>query len=258
MARAARRSSRRWSRRPARPARAAVTSPAAGSWSPRARPTSRSTPFGSSATARAGRWASPSPREALARGARSTLVLGPGTVRSARGRRASSQVETAEQMRARRPRSRRTRRRRRHGRRRRRLPPEGAADRKLKKEDGPPELALEPTPDILRELGAAPGRAGARRVRRRDRRRRGGRAREARSEGPRPARRERGRARRDRLRRPRRTTRRSSGADGEDEPLRDLDQGRACDARSATGSRRAILRGGPDARRCAPVYSARS
>lgn len=37
--------------------------------------------------------------------------------------------------------------------------PKQAATGKLKKEDGPPELALEPTPDILRELGEAP-RAG--------------------------------------------------------------------------------------------------
>jgi phosphopantothenoylcysteine decarboxylase/phosphopantothenate--cysteine ligase len=33
--------------------------------------------------------------------------------------------------------------------------PKVAADRKLKKDDGPPEIVLEPTPDILAGLGAA-------------------------------------------------------------------------------------------------------
>ena len=47
------------------------------------------------------------------------------------------------------------RRRGRDGGRRGRLPPEGVADRKLKKDHGVPELVLEPTPDILAELGAA-------------------------------------------------------------------------------------------------------
>ena len=57
---------------------------------------------------------------------------------------------------------------------------------KLKKDDGVPELMLEPTPDILRELGerAAAGRAG--RVRGRDDRRGGGRARQARAQARRP------------------------------------------------------------------------
>ena len=36
--------------------------------------------------------------------------------------------------------------------------PKDAADGKLKKDDGTPEIALEPTPDILRELGRAPQR----------------------------------------------------------------------------------------------------
>ena len=41
----------------------------------------------------------------------------------------------------------------RDGRRGRRLPAEGAAARKLKKDEGIPEIVLEPTPDILAELG---------------------------------------------------------------------------------------------------------
>ena len=43
----------------------------------------------------------------------------------------------------------------RDGRRRRRLPAQGAAGEKLRKADGVPEIVLEPTPDILAELGAA-------------------------------------------------------------------------------------------------------
>ena len=46
------------------------------------------------------------------------------------------------------------RRRRDHGGRRGRLPAEGAAGTKLAKEDGVPELVLEPTPDILAGLAA--------------------------------------------------------------------------------------------------------
>jgi phosphopantothenoylcysteine decarboxylase/phosphopantothenate--cysteine ligase len=89
--------------------------------------------------------------EALARGARVTLVLGPGTVRPPVGVEVID-VGTAEEMRAavgahadadvivmaaavadfR---------------------PKVAADRKLKKDDGVPELQFEPTPDILAELG---------------------------------------------------------------------------------------------------------
>jgi len=89
--------------------------------------------------------------EALARGARVTLVLGPGTVRPPVGVEVID-VGTAEEMRAAvgvhatadvivmaaavadfRPKL--------------------AADRKLKKDDGMPELQFEPTPDILAELG---------------------------------------------------------------------------------------------------------
>ncbi len=89
--------------------------------------------------------------EAFARGARVTLVLGPGAVRPGPGIEVVD-VETAEQMRA-------------------ALlthadgadvvvmaaavadfRPKVAADRKLKKEQGVPELVLEPTPDILVEL----------------------------------------------------------------------------------------------------------
>ena len=109
--------------------------------------------------------------EALARGATVTLVLGPGTVAPPAGVDVI-RVDTAEAMRGavlaradadaivmaaavadfR---------------------PKVAADRKLKKEHGVPELVFEPTPDILRELAAAPATGtGAGRVRGRDRRRR--------------------------------------------------------------------------------------
>jgi phosphopantothenoylcysteine decarboxylase/phosphopantothenate--cysteine ligase len=92
--------------------------------------------------------------EALSRRARVTLILGPGTVRPPVGVDAV-EVETAEQMRVatieragtadvvvmaaavadfR---------------------PKVAADRKLKKEQGVPELVLEPTPDILAELASS-------------------------------------------------------------------------------------------------------
>ncbi|HLB39538.1 MAG TPA: bifunctional phosphopantothenoylcysteine decarboxylase/phosphopantothenate--cysteine ligase CoaBC [Actinomycetota bacterium] len=91
--------------------------------------------------------------EALARGARVTLVLGPGAVRPPIGVEVID-VDTADEMRAavlgyaddadvivmaaavadfR---------------------PKAAAERKLKKEHGVPELLLEPTPDILAEVGA--------------------------------------------------------------------------------------------------------
>jgi phosphopantothenoylcysteine decarboxylase/phosphopantothenate--cysteine ligase len=90
--------------------------------------------------------------EALARGATVTLVLGPGTVAPPAGAEVI-RVDTADAMRAavlartdadvivmaaavadfR---------------------PKVAADRKLKKEHGIPELIFEPTPDILRELAA--------------------------------------------------------------------------------------------------------
>lgn len=92
-------------------------------------------------------------REAFARGADVTLVLGPGTVEPPPGPRIV-RVETAEEMRTAVLRA-----------------AEGAdavvmaaavadfrpasvAPGKLKKELGPPELRLEPTPDILAELGA--------------------------------------------------------------------------------------------------------
>ena len=53
--------------------------------------------------------------------------------------------------------------------------PKRAADGKLKKETGAPELELEPTPDILaRARGVAPARTGAGGVRGRDQRCRGG------------------------------------------------------------------------------------
>ena len=91
--------------------------------------------------------------EALARGAHVTIVLGPGSMRPPVGVEVLD-VETAEEMRAavaahapaadvivmaaavadfR---------------------PKVAADRKLKKDQGVPELVLEPTPDILAEIGA--------------------------------------------------------------------------------------------------------
>ena len=95
--------------------------------------------------------------EALGRGARVRLILGPGTVDPPTGAELV-RVTTAEEMRAavleavdgadaivmaaavadfR---------------------PAEAAGGKLKKEQGPPELRLEPTPDILAELGERPGR----------------------------------------------------------------------------------------------------
>jgi phosphopantothenoylcysteine decarboxylase / phosphopantothenate---cysteine ligase len=91
--------------------------------------------------------------DALARGARVTVVLGPGAVRPP-AEVAVVDVETAEQMRDA-VRARATdadvvvmaaavadfR-------------PKLAADRKLKKEQGVPELILEPTPDIVSELAA--------------------------------------------------------------------------------------------------------
>ena len=49
--------------------------------------------------------------------------------------------------------------------------PKAPAEGKLKKRDGAPEIVLEPTPDILAELGRDEARRpGARRIRRRDRR----------------------------------------------------------------------------------------
>lgn len=95
-------------------------------------------------------------REAMARGAEVALVLGPGTVDPPAGARVV-RVSTAEEMR------------------RAVLEaslaadvvvmaaavadfrPKAAATEKLKKEAGPPELLLEPTPDILRELGERKG-----------------------------------------------------------------------------------------------------
>ena len=47
--------------------------------------------------------------------------------------------------------------------------PKAVAPEKLKKRDGLPEIVLEPTPDILAELGARKRRPGARRLRGRDR-----------------------------------------------------------------------------------------
>jgi phosphopantothenoylcysteine decarboxylase/phosphopantothenate--cysteine ligase len=89
--------------------------------------------------------------EALSRGARVTLILGPGSVRPPVGVDVV-EVETAEQMRAAATERAATadvivmaaavadfR-------------PKVTADRKLKKEHGVPELVLEPTPDILAEL----------------------------------------------------------------------------------------------------------
>jgi phosphopantothenoylcysteine decarboxylase/phosphopantothenate--cysteine ligase len=92
--------------------------------------------------------------EARRRGADVRLVLGPGTVPPPSGVRVD-RVTTAEEMRAAVERA---------------LPhadavvmaaavadfrPKAIAEHKAKKDDGPPELVLEPTPDILRELAAA-------------------------------------------------------------------------------------------------------
>ena len=157
-----------------------------GCSSPPAAPASRSTPSGSSATAPPASRATPWPRRRAARGAEVTLVT--TTARPApAGRRG-------------RPRSRRPRRwsdavlargdeadvvvmaaavadfR-----------PGRAADRKLKKADGVPEIVLEPTPDILAALGPAQApRTDPRRLRGRDRRPAGQRRRQARPQGRRP------------------------------------------------------------------------
>ena len=75
----------------------AATSPGSGCWSPRAEPGRRSTRCGSSATARPGRWATPSPRSRPRRGASVTLVDhadAPG----AAGRSSVVPVESAEDM----------------------------------------------------------------------------------------------------------------------------------------------------------------
>lgn len=94
--------------------------------------------------------------EASARGASVTLVVGPGTIEPPEGP-AIVRVTTAEQMRD-------------AVREAARgadavvmaaavadFRPETAADSKLKKESGPPEIRLVPTPDILAELGAERG-----------------------------------------------------------------------------------------------------
>ena len=140
--------------------------------------------------------------EALGRGARVRLILGPGTVDPPTGAELV-RVTTAEEMRAavldaiagadavvmaaavadfR---------------------PKDAARGKLKKGSGPPELALEPTPDILAELGERDRERPAppRRVRGRDERRGGRRPREAPPQASRPVGRERGRPRRHGVRR---------------------------------------------------------
>ena len=70
--------------------------------------------------------------------------------------------------------------------------PKQAADGKLKKRDGVPEIVLEPTPDILAGLGAAQAAGpGARRVRRRDRAISSPTPSQARGQAPRPRRRQR-------------------------------------------------------------------
>jgi phosphopantothenoylcysteine decarboxylase / phosphopantothenate---cysteine ligase len=96
--------------------------------------------------------------EAERRGARVTLVLGPGTVAPPAGVEAV-RVETAEEMRGATLAAARNadavvmaaavadfR-------------PKAIADSKIKKDQGVPELVLEPTPDILRELGESTGGA---------------------------------------------------------------------------------------------------
>ena len=65
--------------------------------------------------------------------------------------------------------------------------PVAAAEGKIKKDQGVPQIVLEPTPDILAGLGAVkPAGPGAGRVRRRDQRPAGQRAVEARAQAPRP------------------------------------------------------------------------
>ena len=179
--------------------------------------------------------------EALARGADVTPVLGPG--HRGRRRRASElvRVTTAEEMRAAVLEAARRRRRRRDGRRGRRLPPEGTPPTaSSRRTSGPPELALEPTPDILAELGERERPAGPRRVRRRDRRRRGRGPREAARKAPGPARRERGRPRGHRLRRPTRTTPRSWPPTATTTRCGTGRKRELAPRRSATGSRRLL------------------
>ena len=93
--------------------------------------------------------------EAFARGADVTLVVGPGTIEPPPGP-AVVRVTTADEMRD--GRARRVR----AGPTRSSWPPPSPtsvptarADEKLKKEGGPPQIRLVPTPDILAELGAS-------------------------------------------------------------------------------------------------------
>ncbi len=94
--------------------------------------------------------------EAGRRGADVRLVLGPGTRGAARRACAGSVPVSRRPSRCATPWSRKRRRSPTPWSWRPRWPTSArseAADGKLKKDDGPPELALEPTPDILGELG---------------------------------------------------------------------------------------------------------
>ena len=154
---------------------APATSPGcARRWSPRAAPASRSTRCASSPTAPRASRATPSPRRPRAAGRRGHPRHAPSS-RPVAARRAERGRASRRRPRWRRPCS---------------IAagaadvvvmaaavadfrPAAAAERKLKKDDGVPEIVLEPTPDILADLGRpAPAGPGARRLRRRDRRRR--------------------------------------------------------------------------------------
>ena len=193
-----------WPRSRRRCRRAAGPGTACGCWSPPAAPASRSTRCASSATARAGGWASPSPRPRRAAGAEVTLVAANVALplprrrrRRSRSRRPpSSPTRVAGEVR-RPPRAA-------DGGRAGRLPRRRAGRRQDRaRGTAGIELRLEPTEDIL-AARRRPARAtgpDAGRLRRRDRRGRD-RARpgEARAQGRRRDRLQRRLARRDRLR----------------------------------------------------------
>ena len=156
-----------------RGAAAAATWPAGTSWSPPAAPASRSTRCASSATARPGKQGYALARAAAARGARVTLVAAnvalpdPAGVDRGPGR---APPRSCARRRSRRPATPT----RGDGGRAGRLPAgDVRADQKIKKSRrrrGADRSTLVTNPDIAAELGAAQARrAGARRVRRRDR-----------------------------------------------------------------------------------------
>ena len=146
-------------RRPA--ARRGPRGPARGRHRRRHR-ASRSTPSGSSATARPARWASPSPRprSLAAPGSRSSRGW---SVPLPAGARSSGRDDRRDARRS--PRPRRPRRRPDHGRSRGRLPAAPAATAEAHPRDEGLTLELEPTPDILAERSPPHRATGARQPR---------------------------------------------------------------------------------------------